>query len=89
MMRRPTPDVTLSTAEMVRDLLRRAAVPVSRNWLLTELHARGRGTTRPRLNRALSFFLDLGLAVEGSKGIQWTHSASASLRDAASAGRTL
>ena len=89
MLRWPVPNVTLNTAEAVRDLLRRAAVPVSRNWLLTQLQTQGRSTTRPRLNRALTFFLDLGLAVEGSKGIQWTHSASASLRNAATTGRAL
>ena len=89
MMRRPAPDVTLATAETVRDLLSRAGVPVSRNWLLVQLQARGRGTTRPRLNRALAFFLDMGLVVEGSKGLQWTFSPSASLRNAAASGRKL
>ncbi len=57
-------------------------MPVSRNWLLDRLRASGRSTTRPRLNRALSFFFDLGLAVEGSKGIQWTHAKSPSLQSA-------
>jgi hypothetical protein len=77
-----SPDVTLSTVEHVRKLLEKSPVPTSRNRLLEALADGGHTTTRPRLNRALDFFLDLGLAVEGSKGIQWTHSASPSLRRA-------
>ena len=87
MMRRV--DVTLSTAETVGELLARARAPVSRNWLLAQLQDRGRSTTRPRLNRALAFFLEMGLAVEGSKGIQWTYSRSMGLRAAAATGRKL
>ena len=83
------PDVTLATVELVRDLLERAEAPVSRNWLLEELKKSGHATVRQRLNRALGFFFELGLAVEGSKGIQWTHNASESLRRAAATGRRL
>ena len=86
---RMTPDITLSTAEEVRHLLEKAGVPVSRNWLLRELAASGHSTTRPRLNRALSFYLKLGVAVEGSKGLQWTHSDSPSLKRAQAVGRTV
>ncbi|MDE1822226.1 MAG: hypothetical protein KGJ23_12190 [Euryarchaeota archaeon] len=81
------PDVNLSTVELVESLLRRAGVPVSRNWLLDELERRGHSTTRPRLNRALGYFFRLGMAVEGSKGVQWTHADSESLRRAVALGR--
>lgn len=84
---KPDVDVTLGTAEAVGRLLERSSVPVSRNWLLDRLSASGRTTTRQRLNRALTFFLDLGLAVEGSKGIQWTHNESPSLQRAVLVGR--
>jgi hypothetical protein len=84
-----TPDVNLATVENIRALLEKAGVPVSRNWLLAQLAKRGHTTTRARLNRALDFFLDLGLAVEGSKGLQWTHSNSSSLKRAQAVGRRL
>ena len=84
-----SPDINLATVENIQALLQKAGVPVSRNWLLAELSKRGRTTSRPRLNRALNFFLDLGLAVEGSKGIQWTHSTSPSLQRARATGRRL
>ena len=60
---------------------------MSRNRLLDRLAESGHATTRQRLNRALAFFFDLGLAVEGSKGVQWTHSDSESLRRAVAKGR--
>jgi len=87
--RKPTVDVALRTVEAVRRLLERSPVPVSRNWLLEKLASSGRSTTRQRLNRALSFFFDLGLAVEGSKGIQWTHVESPSLQAAVAHGRRM
>jgi len=87
--RRVEPDVALSTVERVRRVLERAKVPVSRNWLLRRLEEAGHSTTRQRLNRALSFFFDLGLAVDGSKGVQWTHIDSETLRRAAAVGLRL
>lgn len=84
-----SPDVTLSTVEHVCRLLESNPVPVSRNHLLAKLADEGHTTTRPRLNRALDFLFDLALAVEGSKGIQWTHSGSPSLKHAHAAGRRL
>jgi len=84
-----TPDINLSTVEHVRALLERSSVPVSRNWLLAQLAQSGHMTTRPRLNRALVFFESLGVVVEGSKGVQWTHADSASLRRAQATGRRL
>ena len=80
-------DVTLGTTELVMSLLHEAGDPVSRNWLLDRLREQGHTTTRARLNRALRFCVDLGLAVEGSKGIQWTHTTSPSLLRALSQGR--
>ncbi|MBW3583653.1 MAG: hypothetical protein KY455_11195 [Euryarchaeota archaeon] len=82
-------DVTLSTVEAVQSVLEKAKVPVSRNWILEELKKKGRGTVRQRLNRVLEYFFRLGLAVEGSKGVQWTHNESPSLRRASSMGREL
>ena len=73
------PDVTLGTTEVVMSLLQEAGDPVSRNWLLSHLKEAGHTTTRPRLNRALEFCFVHGLAVEGSRGIQWIHTASPSL----------
>ena len=92
MMRRrvkPGPDVALTTIERVRGLLERSRAPMSRNELLRRLGKSGHATTRQRLNRVLSFFIDLGLAVDGSKGVQWTHSDSEDLRRAVAAGRRL
>lgn len=82
-----SPDVNLGTVELVEDLLRKAGVPVSRNWLLEQLEQSGHSTTRPRLNRALGYFFHLGVAIEGSKGVQWTHTDSESLRRALVLGR--
>lgn len=87
--KRVGPDVALSTVERVGRELERAKVPMSRNRLLRRLEESGHGTTRQRLNRALTFFLELGLAVEGTKGVQWTHSDAESLRRAVAAGRQL
>ena len=92
MMRRrvnPGPDVALTTIERVRGLLERSKVPMSRNELLRSLGKSGHATTRQRLNRVLSFFIGLGLAVDGSKGVQWTHSESEDLRRAVATGRRL
>lgn len=69
-------DVNLSTVEAVKAILEKSPIPVSRNWLLDQLKKAGRTTVRQRLNRVLDFFFELDLAVEGTKGIQWTHSGS-------------
>jgi hypothetical protein len=84
-----SPDITLSTVENVRRVLEESSVPMSRNQLLDRLAEQGHTTTRPRLNRALNFFIDLGLAFEGSKGVQWTDSGSPSLERARRTGRKL
>lgn len=83
------PDVTLRTVERVQALLQGAEAPVSRNWLLDQLADHGHTTTRQRLNRALGYLFGLELAVEGSMGIQWTHTKSESLRRAQATGREL
>lgn len=72
-------DITLGTTEVVMSLLAEAGDPVSRNWILERLQESGHTTSRARLNRALQFCFDLRLAIEGSKGIQWTHTTSPSL----------
>jgi hypothetical protein len=82
-------DVNLSTAEFVQSLLERAGVPVSRNWLLERLKRSGHSTTRPRLNRALNHYFRLGLAIDGSKGVQWTHNTSPQLLYALAVGKRL
>jgi len=82
-------DVTLGTTEIVMSLLQEAGDPVSRNWLLERLKESGHTTSRTRLNRALAFCLDLGLAVEGSKGVQWTHTTSPSLLRSLSRGKRI
>jgi hypothetical protein len=60
-------------------LLQEAGDPVSRKWLLQKLKMSGHTTSRARLNRALGFCFDHGLAIEGVKGVQWTHTTSPSL----------
>ena len=82
-------DVTLGTTEVVMSILQVAGEPVSRNWLLDRLKQTGHTTTRARLNRALQFCLDHGMAVEGSKGIQWTHTTHPQLLRAVARGRRL
>jgi hypothetical protein len=82
-------DVNLSTAELVESLLKDAGIPVSRNWVLERLKASGHQTTRPRLNRVLQHYFRLGLAVEGSKGVQWTHNMSPQLLYAIAVGKRL
>jgi hypothetical protein len=62
---------------------------LSRNQILRRLETSGHATTRQGLNRDLSFFFDLGLAVEGTKGVQWTRSDSEGLTRAAAEGRRL
>ncbi len=83
----PRVDVQVGTLERVEAVLREAPGPVSRNYILSCLKAEGRGTTRPRLNRALGYLFAHAMAVEGSKGIQWTHSQSTSLARARATGR--
>ena len=85
----PAVDVNLSTVELVQSILEEEGVPVSRNWILTKLKESGHSTTRPRLNRVLDHYFRLGLAVEGSKGVQWTHNTSPQLLYAIATGKRL
>jgi hypothetical protein len=82
-------EVALSTAEYVQSILEEAGVPVSRNWLPARLRESGHSTTRPRLNPVLIHYFRLGLAIEGSKGVQWTHNTSPQLLHAIATGRRL
>lgn len=70
-------------------LLQEADDPVSRNWLLSRLKESGHTTSRTRLNRALEFCMAYGMAIEGPKGIQWTHSTSPGLLRSVSSGKRL
>lgn len=83
------PDLYLTTVELIGEVLERASVPVSRNWVLDQLKTQGHSTTRQRLNRALNHYARLGVVVEGSKGVQWTYSDSKSLRRASVLGREI
>jgi hypothetical protein len=55
---------------VVRKILESVDRPVSRSWLLDQLAERGNSTTRQRLNVVLKFYMELGVVVEGGKGIQ-------------------
>ncbi len=82
-------DVNLGTVEAIEAILREAEGPVTRYYVRTHLKEQGRSTTSARLNRALGYLFSHSLAIEGSKGIQWTQSASASLRRAIATGKRL
>lgn len=79
--------VTDATLGHVEDVLKAAPGPVNRAYILRQLKAMGASTNPPRLNRALAFFAQHDMLVEGSKGIQWTHSLSKSLQRARAVGR--
>ena len=85
----PRVDITLGTTEVVMSLLAEVGDPVSRNWLLEKLQESGHTTSRARLNRALQFCFDLGLAIEGTKGVQWTHTTSPSLLSTLARGKRI
>jgi len=76
-------EVTVGVIERVIVVLKKADVPVSRSHILRALAARGHGTNSPRLHRALQFLFDQGMAIEGSKGVQWTHTTNLELLQAA------
>lgn len=82
-------DVNLGTVEAIEAVLREAEGPVTRYYVRARLKEQGRSTTPARLNRALGYLFAHALAIEGSKGIQWTYSASASLRRASAIGKRL
>ena len=86
---RTNPDVNLGTVQAVQAILEKAEAPVSRYYILKALAKSGHTTIQSRLNRALDYFFSLGLAIEGSKGIQWTHNTSESLRRAVATGKRL
>ncbi len=79
----------LFTVERIEAVLRKAGVPVSRAYLHARLSGQHAGTTPARLNRAVDYLVGHGMAVEGSKGIQWTANASPRLLYAAMYGKSL
>lgn len=82
-------DVNLGTVEAVERVLQDAEGPVTRYYVRKRLSEMGRATTPARLERVLGYLFSHDLAIEGSKGIQWTRSGSDSLRRASVSGREL
>lgn len=85
--KRPAVDVNATTVLAVARLLKKAEEPVSRNWIRRQLSDAGHGTTPQRLNRAIDVLLQLGIVVEGSKGVQWTFNPDPRVRIAYALGR--
>lgn len=82
-------DVNLATVEAIQAILEAAEAPVSRYYILKQLKAQGRSTVQPRLDRALDYFFRHKLAIEGSKGIQWTYNPGERLQRGIAKGRRL
>ena len=82
-------DVTLSTADAVRVVLVEAGRPLSKGAILRELAARHRSMNRPKLNRVLRYWEQLGLLVVGSEGVQWSGVPSAEVLDRLARARTV
>jgi hypothetical protein len=82
-------DVQVTLLERVEQVLREAGEPVSRNYILGALKESGGSTNSPRLNRALQYLGDHKMVMEGSKGIQWTHSGSERIRRSVALGKRL
>lgn len=89
LVEKPAIDVQLVTVERVEAVLREAAGPVSRAYIHRALDEGKSGTTPARLNRVLDYLFTHRMAVEGSKGIQWTLGSSLSLRQARAIGRRI
>lgn len=89
LVHKPAVDVQLVTVERVEAVLRAAPGPVSRGFIHRALEAEHAGTTPARLNRVLDYLVARRMAVEGSKGIQWTFSQSQSLKRARAVGRRI
>lgn len=86
---RPGANPTLATLELIRNALRTASGPVSRNQLLERLASWGHSTTRQSLNAAIGFLAQDGSIAEGSKGLMWVPEASGALLDAIRKGNRL
>lgn len=80
---------TLETVEYIREALRAAEGPISRNGLLSMLRGWGHSTSRQSLNATLEFFGDMGMVAEGSKGLIWVPEMSDALWEATRKGRRL
>lgn len=81
--------VTLPTADAVRVVLQEAGRPLSRGQILRELASRHRSMNRPKLNRVIRYWEQLGLLVVGSQGVQWTGMPSAAVLDRLARARTV
>ncbi len=86
---RPKVDVNLSTVERIEEILRETYEPMTRYRIHKRLAEMGASTTPARLNRALDYLNRREDIIEGSKGVQWTRSESASLARAKLLGRRL
>ena len=86
---RPSANPTLQTLEYVREALRSANGPISRNELLRTLGKWGHSTTRQSLNAALRFYGDMGMVAEGSKGLIWVPEMSDAVWEATRKGKRL
>lgn len=82
-------DVTLPTADAVRAVLQEAGRPLSKGQILRELAARHRSMNRPKLNRVIRYWEQLGLLVVGSEGVQWTGVPSAAILERLARARTV
>lgn len=82
-------DVTLPTADAVRVVLQEAGRPISKGQILRELAARHRSMNRPKLNRVIRYWEQLGLLVVGSEGVEWTGVPSAAVLDRLARARTV
>lgn len=82
-------DVTVATADGVRAVLQGAGRPLSKGRILRELAARHRSMNRPKLNRVIRYWEQLGLLVVGSEGVEWTGVPSAAVLDRLARARTV
>lgn len=72
---RPGANPGLAKVEAIREILRKARRPVSRNQLLAELKNWGMGMNRPGLNAVLDFLGSEGQVIQGSHGLEWVPAA--------------
>lgn len=72
---KPGANPGLAKVEAIREILRKAGRPVSRNRLLAELKTWGMGMNRPGLNAVLGFLGSEGQVIEGSQGLEWVPAA--------------
>lgn len=78
---KPGANPGLAKVEAIREILRKARLPISRNQILAELKNWGMGMNRPSLNAALEFLGSEGQIIEGSKGLEWVPTAQGRILD--------